>query len=99
MLYGALVLFVDKKDGKLNMCIDYCALNKITIKKKPLLHIEDLLDQFNGATYFNQIDFKLGYYQIDIANEDVEKTTMKTKYDSYEFLMINLGYVMPRQCS
>jgi len=30
--YGALVLFIDKKDDKLKMCIDYHALNKITIK-------------------------------------------------------------------
>jgi hypothetical protein len=45
---------VDKKDGKLRMCIDYCVLNKIRIEKNyPLPHIDDLLYQFNGAKYFN----------------------------------------------
>jgi hypothetical protein len=68
-------------------------------EKYPLFHINDLLDQLNGAMYFDQIDIKSGYYQIDIANKDVEKIVMKTKYGSYEFLMINLGYVIPCQCS
>jgi hypothetical protein len=81
-------LFVDKKD-KLRMCINYCALNKITIKNNyPLLHIDDLLDWFNGVQYFNQIDLKLGYYQIRFVEEDVEKTIMKTKYGLHEFLVM-----------
>ncbi len=30
--YGALVLFVHKKDGTLKMCVDYKAFNKVTMK-------------------------------------------------------------------
>ncbi len=76
---------MDKKDGKLRICIDYRALNKITIKNNyPLLHIDDMLDQLNGAKYFNRIDLKSKYYQIRIADEDVEKMAMKTRYGSYE---------------
>jgi hypothetical protein len=61
-----------------------CALNKITIKNNyPLLRIENLLDQFNEAKYFSQIYLKLGYCQICIVDEDVEKTFMKTKYGLY----------------
>ena len=44
--YGAPVLFVKKKDGSLRMCIDYRALNKITVKNKYLLpRIDELLDR------------------------------------------------------
>ena len=44
--WGALILFVKKKDGSLRMCIDYRMLNSVTVKNKyPLPHIDDLFDQ------------------------------------------------------
>jgi hypothetical protein len=68
--YGALMLFVGKKDKKLRMCIDYQAFNKITIKNNfPLPKIGDIFDRLNGAQYFSRIDLKLGYYQICIWME------------------------------
>ncbi len=52
--HGALVLFMDKKDDKLRMHIDYHALNKITIKNYYYMsRINDLLDQLNKAEYFS----------------------------------------------
>ena len=90
--YGAPVLFVDKKDGKLRMCVDYRALNKVTIKNNyPLPRIDDLFDRLAGARYFSRIDLKSGYYQIRIADEDVEKTACRTRYGSYEFLVMPFG--------
>ena len=48
--WGALVLFVKKKDGSLRMCIDYRQLNKATVKNKyPLPRIDELFDQLQGA--------------------------------------------------
>jgi hypothetical protein len=56
---------VDKKDRRLGMCIDYHALDNISMKKNYLLsQIDGLLNQFNGARYFNENELKLGYYQI-----------------------------------
>ena len=47
--WGALILFVKKKDGTLRMCIDYRHINKVTMKNKyPLPRIEDVFDQFKG---------------------------------------------------
>ena len=55
--WGALVLFVSKNDGSLRMYIDYRLLNKVRIKNKyPILWIDDLFDQLQGASHFSKID-------------------------------------------
>ncbi|KAL8089278.1 hypothetical protein AgCh_038903 [Apium graveolens] len=54
--WGALVLFVKKRDESMRLCIDYRELNKLTIKNKyPLPRIDDLFDQLKGACYFLKI--------------------------------------------
>ena len=65
--WGALVLFVKKKDGSLRMCNDYRQLNKVTIKNKnPLPRIDDLFDQLQGGSYFLKIDLSSGYHQLRV---------------------------------
>ena len=55
------MLFVKKKDGTLQLCVDYRQLNKMTVKKKYLLpRIDDLFDQLKGACVFSKIDLQLG---------------------------------------
>ena len=65
-----------KKDGTLQMCVDYRPLNAVTIKNKyPLLHINTLFDQLAGAKEFSKIDLHSGYHQIKIRPQDIPKTT------------------------
>ncbi|KAK9020307.1 hypothetical protein V6N11_054796 [Hibiscus sabdariffa] len=69
-----------KKDGSLRLCIDYRKLNKLTIKNKyPLPRIDDLFDQFRGATVFSKIDLRSRYYQLKVKDSDVAKTTIRTR--------------------
>ncbi|GKB29847.1 putative reverse transcriptase domain-containing protein, partial [Tanacetum coccineum] len=63
--WGALVLFVKKKDGLFRMSIDYQELNKLTVKNRyPLPRIEDLFDQLQGSSVYSKIDLRSGYHQL-----------------------------------
>ncbi|GKB41615.1 putative reverse transcriptase domain-containing protein [Tanacetum coccineum] len=73
--WGALVLFVKKKDGTFRMCIDYRELNKLTIKNRyPLPRIDDLFDQLEGSSVYSKIDLRSGYHQLRIREEDIPIT-------------------------
>jgi hypothetical protein len=77
--WGAPVLFVEKKDGTQQMCVDYRSLNEVTIKNKyPLPRIEDLFDQMKGASVFSKIDLRSGYHQLKIRESDIPKTAFRT---------------------
>ncbi|KAL0554213.1 hypothetical protein IC582_008130 [Cucumis melo] len=87
--WGAPVLFVKKKDGTLKLCINYRQLNKVTIHNKyPLPHIDDLSDQLRGASLFSKIDLRSGYHKLKVRESDIPKTTFRTRYRFYEFVVI-----------
>ena len=90
--WGAPVLFVKNKDGTLRLCIDYRKFNKVTVKNKyPLPRIDDLFDQMRAAKVFSKIDLRSGYHRVRIKDEDIHKTTFRTRYGHYEFIVVPFG--------
>ncbi|GKD32684.1 putative reverse transcriptase domain-containing protein [Tanacetum coccineum] len=89
---GAPVLFVKKKDRSFWMCIDYRKLNKLTVKNRyPLSRIDDLFDQLQGSRVYSKIDLRSGYHQLRVYEEDIPKTTFRTRYCHYEFQVMPFG--------
>jgi hypothetical protein len=90
--FGAPILFVRKKGGALQFCVDYWARNKITIKNRYAIpRVEELFDRLQRASIFSNIDLESGYWQIRVAEEDVHKTAFRSRYGHYQFCFIPFG--------
>jgi hypothetical protein len=90
--WGDLVIFVPKKDSTQRLCVDYRALNKVTIKNKyPLPRIDDLFDKLCGPCIFSKIVLRSGYHQLKIRESDIPKMAFITRYGLYEYIVMSFG--------
>ena len=87
--WGTPVLFTNKKDKTLRLCIDYRQLNRITVKNRyPLPRIDDLFDKLKGVRVYSKIDLCTGYHQLRVRETDIPKTAFRTRYGHFEFTMM-----------
>jgi hypothetical protein len=90
--WGAPMIFIPKKDGTQRLCVDYHALNEVTVKNKySLPRIDDLFDQLCGACVFSKIDPRSGYHQLKIRECNIPKTAFVSRYGLYEYTVVSFG--------
>lgn len=74
------------------MCVDYRALNKVSVKTKyPIPLAAELFDRLAKVKFFTKLDLRLRYWHVRIAKVDENKTTYVTRYKSYKFLVMSFG--------
>ena len=86
------VILVRKKNGSYRFCVDYRALNGITIKDAyPLPRVDETLDSLGGAQYFSTLDLASGYWQVEVDPSDRPKTAFSTPQGHFEFTVMPFG--------
>ncbi|KAK9751656.1 RNase H-like domain found in reverse transcriptase [Popillia japonica] len=90
--YASLIILVPKKNGEARLCVDYRALNRITVKDRYLLPlIDDQLNKLASKVCYTTLDLAQGYHQVPMHPESVHKTAFITPDGHYEYLTVPFG--------
>jgi hypothetical protein len=78
-----------KKDGNLRLCVDYCSLNKLTIKNRHALFlIGEFIDKLSDTAIYIKLNVRNIYYKIRIYFGDKWEIAFRTRYGYYKYIMI-----------
>ena len=91
--YASQVVIVHKKSGEIHLCIDFRALNAVTIHDSfPLPRIEEALQAVKSAMWFTSFDLAQGYLQLAMDEADIHKTAFRAGLSGlYEFTHMPFG--------
>ena len=90
--YASPLVVAMKKDGSNRMIVDYRKLYLVTVADPaPMTSAEDLFEKLGKCQYYLTIDLSNGYWQIPVAEEDIQKTAFVTPDGCNEFLRMSFG--------
>ena len=90
--WGSPVVLAKKKDGSVRFCVDYRKINEVSRKDAyPIPRIDETLDALAGAKYFSTLDLASGYWQVELKEEDREKSAFVTSKGLFEFNVMPFG--------
>ena len=88
--WASTVVLVQKKDGSYHFCVDYHKLNAVTHKKAyPLPRIDESLEGLSESQWFSTLDLLSGYWQVEMSEEDCQKTAFVTCDGLFEFKVMS----------
>ena len=86
------ILLVDKKNGNVWFCVDFCCLNEKTKKNSnPLPCMDEILAALGSSSYFSSINLSEAFWSIPIREQDIEKAAFTSKYGLWEFFLMSFG--------
>ena len=90
--WAAPVLIIDKKDGTKRLVVDFRRLNRVTRKDRyPIPNITETLDSLGKAKFFTTLDLAAGYWQVEVKEEDRDKTAFTTARGQFRFKVLPFG--------
>lgn len=88
------IVMVKKKDDTYRFCVDYRALNAVTVRDShPIPRQDDSIDALSSSSYFSVIDLSSGYWQVQLHPDSKEKTAFTTGTGLYHFNVMPFGLV------
>ncbi len=86
------ILFVKKADGSLRLCMDFRALNNVSIKDRyPLPLVKETLNNLKGMKWFTKIDIISAFNNIRIKEGQEYLTAFRTRFGLFESLVMPFG--------
>lgn len=90
--WASSVVFAPKKDGTLRLCIDNCILNSLTVRKSyPIPRMDECFDFLGEAATFSTVDCNSGYWEVEIPEEDRDKTELFSHHKLFRFTCMPFG--------
>ena len=92
--YSSPVVLVVKKDKSYRFCIDFRAINKVTVfDAEPMPNIEEIFAKMAGHRYYSKFDLCKGYWQVPLTEKAKPLTSFETPKGLYQFTMLPFGLV------